>query len=66
MPHPEEDYEIHCPYCGTGFTVRVDSTAGDRQSLVVDCENCCRPIEVEVDIDPDGSANIAAKREGEG
>jgi transcription elongation factor Elf1 len=66
MPHPEEDCEINCPYCGAGFTVRVDNTAGKRQNFVIDCENCCRPIEVEVDVDADGMANITAKREGEG
>ena len=66
MSHPEEDHEINCPYCGAGFSVRVDNSAGSRQTFVIDCENCCRPIEVEVDVDADGYANLIAKREGEG
>ena len=66
MAHLEDDHEINCPYCGTGFSVRVDNTGGGRQSFVVDCENCCRPIEVEVSVETDGYVSLIAKREGEG
>ena len=48
------------------MTLRIDETAGARQSFVTDCEVCCQPIAVEVDIDPDGYINFIAKREGEG
>ena len=66
MARPEDDHDIHCPYCGSGFQVRVDNTAGRRQDFVIDCENCCRPIEREVDVDAEGYAHLIAKREGEG
>ena len=62
----ENDQEINCPYCMAGFSVRVDVTGGRRQAFVVDCENCCRPIEIEADVDADGEVNLIAKREGEG
>lgn len=60
------DQEISCPYCSEAITVRVDQTAGRRQFFVIDCEICCRPIEVEVDMDADGYIHLVAKREGEG
>lgn len=62
----EQDFEYSCPYCMTVISIRIDCTAGSRQEFVVDCENCCRPIEIEVDIDSDGYVNLICKREGEG
>ena len=50
----------------TAQSVRIDHTAGSRQSFVTDCENCCRPIEIEIDVESDGYVNLTAKREGEG
>lgn len=47
-------------------SLRVDATGGSRQSYISDCENCCRPIEIEIDIDEEGAINLVAKREGEG
>ncbi len=62
----ESDQELNCPYCSALISVRVDTTGGSRQHFVIDCEVCCRPIEIEVDIDADGYVNFIAKREGEG
>ena len=62
----ESDENFNCPYCGEVISVRVDQTAGSRQFFVTDCEVCCRPIQVEVDIDQDGYVNVVVKREGEG
>ena len=64
--NPETDQEINCPYCSQAITVRVDQTGGRRQYFVIDCEVCCRPIQIELDIDTDGYVNLIAKREGEG
>lgn len=66
MSNPEEDFSYNCPYCTTEISIRIDQTAGSRQYFVVDCENCCRPIEIEVEIESDGYVNMIAKREGEG
>ena len=62
----ESDQKFNCPYCGEVITVRVDQTGGGRQFFITDCEVCCRPIQVEVDVDTDGYINLVAKREGEG
>lgn len=62
----ESDQDINCPYCGEVIGLRVDQTGGSRQSFVTDCEVCCRPIEIEIDIESDGYVNVTAKRSGEG
>lgn len=62
----ESDQIFNCPYCGAENSTRVDATGGSRQSFVTDCEICCRPMEVEVDIESDGYVNFIVKREGEG
>jgi transcription elongation factor Elf1 len=36
---------IVCPFCGQEFGVAVDTTT-TTQRFVIDCENCCRPMEV--------------------
>jgi hypothetical protein len=41
----QESEEIQCPYCGQVFELAVDTTQPTQQ-LVIDCEICCRPIEV--------------------
>lgn len=66
MSDLEKDCEYNCPYCMALISLRIDATGGSRQSLVVDCEVCCRPIAIEIDIEEDGYVNLIAKREGEG
>ena len=36
---------IACPFCGESFEVLLDDTEGE-QSLITDCEICCRPMVV--------------------
>ena len=36
---------IACPFCGESFEVLLDDTEGE-QSLITDCEICCRPMTV--------------------
>jgi hypothetical protein len=45
---------IDCPYCGEGFDIDVDCSAGS-QRYVEDCPVCCQPIEVATDVDFDGT-----------
>lgn len=62
----ESDQLFNCPYCGAENSARVDATGGRRQSFVIDCEVCCRPMAIEVEIEDDGYVFFIAKREGEG
>ncbi len=62
----ESDQELNCPYCGEVISLRVDPTGGRRQFFVTDCEVCCRPIDVEIEVESDGYIQLTAKRSGEG
>jgi hypothetical protein len=42
---------IHCPYCGQKFELVVD-TSGGYQRFDIDCEICCRPLEIIVECEP--------------
>ena len=53
---------IRCPYCGESITVLVDASAG-AQRYVEDCQVCCRPIVVAVEVDGDGDVAVHAASE---
>jgi hypothetical protein len=60
-----EASRIDCPYCGEGFDISVDCSAGNQQ-YVEDCPVCCQPIEIATDIDFDGSLlGVQAQRDDE-
>ena len=48
-----DELMIDCPYCGESYTTLVDASAGD-QDYIEDCEVCCRPIEIHLEITVDG------------
>ena len=39
---------VDCPWCGETVELLVDTSGGDSQSYVEDCEVCCNPIELTV------------------
>ncbi len=50
-----------CPYCLQINTILVDVSAGNSQELIEDCEVCCRPVRLSIDVDADvQEANISA------
>ena len=54
---------INCPWCGERLDVRVDVTAGERE-YVDDCEVCCRPMELGVELDERGAlASLRVRRQ---
>jgi predicted RNA-binding Zn-ribbon protein involved in translation (DUF1610 family) len=46
--------DITCPYCGEVILIRLDLSAG-AQSYVEDCQVCCQPIQVGVQVDEGGA-----------
>lgn len=60
------DAEYDCAYCGARNETSVDPSAGRRQSYVEDCQTCCRPnaLEVEIGGDDGQEVYIEARREG--
>ena len=45
--------EFVCPVCWQKLQIPVDRSAGERQSFVYDCEVCCRPLVITIQIDED-------------
>jgi hypothetical protein len=53
---------VNCPYCGECYQTPVDLTAGPF-SAIEDCQVCCRPIELAVEVDDAGAlAGLAIRR----
>ncbi len=58
-----EETRIECPYCGETFDTTIDGSAGN-QSYIEDCQICCRPIEISIQIDADGElAGLQVRRD---
>jgi transcription elongation factor Elf1 len=41
-----------CPYCFEEISMLVDPSS-DRQEYIEDCEVCCNPIEVKIQVESD-------------
>lgn len=54
LTQPEEFVAIQCPWCGERLDARVDLTAGP-QSYVEDCQVCCRPMELTIELEENGA-----------
>lgn len=50
---------VACPYCGESIELVVDETAGPA-SYVEDCPVCCRPMQVDVEVDV-GQVSVRVK-----
>jgi len=59
----EEDHSFQCPHCGAEVSIRLDSTAGRRQSFNYDCEICCNTMAICVEFDGDELVGFTAEQE---
>ena len=57
-----ESIDIQCPYCWETIEILIDCSAGN-QNYIEDCEVCCRPINIHVQIDNEGIPFVEASRE---
>ena len=58
----EQFVDVSCPYCAETIMVRADLSAGS-QSYVEDCQVCCQPIMISVQVAGDGGLEcISATR----
>ena len=53
---------VHCPYCGEPLDIDVDCSV-DVQSYIEDCQVCCRPILMHVQVDADGEPRVTPRHE---
>ena len=54
--------DIDCPYCGETISLVLDASAG-AQRYIEDCQVCCRPITVDLDVDADGDPLVSVQSE---
>jgi len=59
-----QNHSIDCPYCGENIEVDVDCSEPS-QSYIEDCSVCCRPININVEIDFDQQVQVSATHENE-
>lgn len=50
---------VYCPYCGESSELGVDLAGGAVQEYVQDCDVCCHPWLVRVQLDAEGQANVS-------
>ena len=50
--------EVTCPMCAGENVVLVDVTAGAEQTLMTDCERCCRTMTVTVRLHGDQVSDV--------
>lgn len=55
---------IACPYCGEVIEILIDASVPS-QRYIEDCQVCCRPITVGVEVDADGEFEVRTAGENE-
>ena len=57
-------HALYCPYCNEPIEIVIDPSIAS-QSYIEDCEVCCRPITLNVEIEEDGQVEVRAATEDE-
>lgn len=60
----QEECFLDCPYCGERISVLVDCSC-EQQVYVEDCQVCCQPMVLHVNVDEEGVPDVYAQREDE-
>jgi len=55
---------IQCPYCWEQIELSIES-AIEEQQYIEDCQVCCNPISITVNIVPDGPAQVEVRQEND-
>jgi transcription elongation factor Elf1 len=51
---------IVCPFCGESVTIVVDASAGS-QAYIEDCQVCCQPMNIVVEVEGDEILSVSAE-----
>ncbi|MBF0265092.1 MAG: CPXCG motif-containing cysteine-rich protein [Gammaproteobacteria bacterium] len=60
----QEYYEVSCPYCGEYTALFIDCSVTE-QTLIEDCQVCCRPISYQVLINDSNEISVSVRHENE-
>jgi hypothetical protein len=55
---------ISCPYCGEMISILVDGSV-EEQQYIEDCEVCCRPMDIRVNVLANGSIQVGVHAEND-
>jgi len=55
---------VQCPYCGEWIEILIDFSLSV-QNYIEDCQVCCRPINIRVEIDNDGAPEVIVRDEND-
>jgi hypothetical protein len=55
---------ISCPYCGESITILVDGSL-EQQQYIEDCQVCCKPMVVHLQVSTNGHCRVEARHEDE-
>ena len=53
-----------CPYCGESIELFIDCSI-PTQEYIEDCQVCCRPMVVTVEVDHEGDPYVALRNEND-
>ncbi|GAB1596773.1 CPXCG motif-containing cysteine-rich protein [Lysobacter claricitrinus] len=56
--------EVSCPYCGEPIDLVLDSSGGS-QRYIEDCQVCCRPITVLLEVHGDDDVDVHVQSESD-
>lgn len=60
-----EEYDIECPFCAETIGLLIDCSV-ERQQYTEDCQVCCSPMLLTIEIDPEGRiSRVDAQQENE-
>lgn len=57
-----QEKDIGCPYCGEPITILVDDSV-EEQQYIEDCQVCCRPMVIRVEVSANGQCQVDAQDE---
>ena len=64
MNNPIPSCEVQCPYCWEMIEVLIDD-CGENQQYIEDCQVCCRPINVHIELDEAQQVHVHVFTENE-
>ena len=59
-----QESTVNCPYCGEPISILVDESV-EEQQYIEDCEVCCRPMDVKVIVEANGSVQLDVRSEND-
>ena len=54
----------YCPYCGESIELIIDTSVPE-QNYIEDCQVCCRPMLINVEVDSDCFISLNIRNENE-